>query len=434
MLNFPSINIDWTYFDNFFGALLNASPIGAAWILFISGGWIPIAYLFLYAVKEIYLVNIRVRWARKQKYVLLSIDVPKSNEQTPKAVEHMFAHFSAMRSSINFKEKWFEGKFDMSHSLEIVSHGGDVRFYIRVPVKFRNMAEAAFYSQYPDVAITEAEDYAKEIPKKFPHPEYEFFGCDFKLSKPDYFPLRTYPQFEHMLTQTFEDPMSLMMETFSAMKKGEMMALQIIATPTDDDWRKKGEKAIKKMLGKGEPEKKGFVDQALGLAGELASYAATGGAAAASEKKEDYLKMLAMSPGERHLVESMEMKLSKVGLICKFRYIQYGPIETFAIKYYAVKGFLKQFASLDGNGFSSVGRTLPRGDYWWDRKERPNKQRYLAKAYASRDWEYGGPRYVLNIEELASIWHFPIMTVKAPQVKKTEAKRAEPPRGLPVRG
>ena len=40
--------------------------------------------------------------------------------------------------------------------------------------------------------------------------------------------------------------------------------------------------------------------------------------------------------------------------------------------------------------------------------------------------------FVLNIEELASLWHFPVITVKAPQVKKTEAKRGEPPVLLPV--
>lgn len=435
MLNFPFISINWDYFGNFFDALLSGgNPFNAAWILFKDGGWIVVVILFLYAVKEIYMINIRTRWARQQKYVLLSVDVPKGNEQTPKAVEHIFSHFTAMRSSINFKEKWFTGKFDLSFSLEIVSRGGDVRFYIRVPVKFRDMVEAALYSQYPDVGITEAEDYVKEIPKKWPNDTYGIFGCDFKLEKPDLFPIRTYPQFEHMLSQTFNDPMSLIMETFSSSGKEEIFCLQIICTPTNEGWIKKGDLAVKKMVGKPVPPKKNILDKTLDLAHEAVNYAMTSGdAKAGADKKDDIFRMMAMTPGERHTVEAVEMKLSKVGLLCKLRYLQYAPIEKMTVKYYAVKGFLKQFSALNCNSFTAVARTVPKGDYFWERAGKASKQRWLAKAYAARDWTYGGPRYILNIEELATIWHFPIMTVKAPLVKKTEAKKSEPPRGLPIR-
>jgi len=39
---------------------------------------------------------------------------------------------------------------------------------------------------------------------------------------------------------------------------------------------------------------------------------------------------------------------------------------------------------------------------------------------------------VFNIEELATVWHFPMSYVKTPLVQKTQGKRAEPPSGLPV--
>ena len=44
----------------------------------------------------------------------------------------------------------------------------------------------------------------------------------------------------------------------------------------------------------------------------------------------------------------------------------------------------------------------------------------------------GWTRLILNTEELASIWHFPVREVKAPLVQKTVSKRAEPPTALPV--
>jgi hypothetical protein len=40
--------------------------------------------------------------------------------------------------------------------------------------------------------------------------------------------------------------------------------------------------------------------------------------------------------------------------------------------------------------------------------------------------------FVLNIEELATVFHFPYTTVKAPSVSHSELKTKEPPPDLPV--
>jgi len=414
--------------------LASQNPFGVAWILFKSGGWIPLVYLFFFAVKEIYMIQIQTKWAKKQKYVVLAVDVPKGNEQTPKAVENIFAHLYGMKSSLDMKDVYITGKFQQTISFEIVSHGGDIQFYIRVPIKFRDLIEAALYSQYPEVAITEVEDYAKKFPTVFPHEKYEAFGCDFEMDAPDYYPIRTYPQFEHGLSAEFKDPMSLILETLSKIKKDEVLAFQILITPGGDSWRKKGEKAILKMTGKAPPEKKGLLSGVSGLAEDFVSYAVNGiipeGKA---EKSDGSLRMLALSPGERHTIEAIEMKISKPGYASKIRYIHFAPHEIFENKYGVVKGFLKQFAVLGSNGFGSVSTTMPKKNYWYHRRVRPKKQRWLMKAYMSRDGQYGGPKYILNTEELATLWHFPVLEVKAPLVKRTEAKRAEPPRGLPIR-
>ena len=44
----------------------------------------------------------------------------------------------------------------------------------------------------------------------------------------------------------------------------------------------------------------------------------------------------------------------------------------------------------------------------------------------------GRQGYVLNIEELASLWHFPVMEVQAPSVQKVDAKKAQAPIDLPL--
>lgn len=438
MLGLPSINIDWSFFINFWNILAGQpTPFHAALFVLQSGGWIPLVFLFWEAAKLVWLAQRQFRWAKMQKYVLLSIDVPKGNEQSPKAVENVFAHFYGMKTGANFKEKWWIGKFQLSLSAEIVSYGGDIQFYIRTPVRYRDMVEAAVFSQYPDAEITEAEDYTLSLPKNFPSPTHTAFGCDFKMDKDAMFPIRTYPQFEHGLTGEFKDPMSLVMEAFGRVPKGEVLALQILITPTGDDWRKEANMKLQGMLGKKVSPKKGLVEEGadfiVGLAGEAIGHVLGPGGEKKEVKKDEPLRMLNLSPGERRVIENVEYKLAKTGFLCKLRYIQVGPRETFRNKFGEIKGFLRQFAALDSNAFGVVGTTIPSDDYFWDRWAQPGKQRRIVRSYAARDGRYGGGKYALNIEELATLWHFPVKEVKAPAIRKTEAKTAEPPRGLPMR-
>jgi hypothetical protein len=61
------------------------------------------------------------------------------------------------------------------------------------------------------------------------------------------------------------------------------------------------------------------------------------------------------------------------------------------------------------------------------------KKNKLITAYKFRSDVRGRSPFILNIEELASIWHFPIeASVKAPLIQKALGRKAEPPSSLPV--
>jgi hypothetical protein len=70
--------------------------------------------------------------------------------------------------------------------------------------------------------------------------------------------------------------------------------------------------------------------------------------------------------------------------------------------------------------------------YLWAKSRADHHKHHFTAAFKKRKLKALGNPYVLNIEELATIWHFPLPFVKTPLIQKAGAKRAEPPMGLPV--
>jgi len=58
------------------------------------------------------------------------------------------------------------------------------------------------------------------------------------------------------------------------------------------------------------------------------------------------------------------------------------------------------------------------------------RKRNLYRMYKTR--EFALKTFILNIEELATIYHYPTMFVGAPKLQRLEAKKGEPPVNLPI--
>ena len=95
-------------------------------------------------------------------------------------------------------------------------------------------------------------------------------------------------------------------------------------------------------------------------------------------------------------------------------------------------GGIKQFNTIDLNSFKPATKFWTSVPYDYRGFRADSRRNKIMRAYRGRSESRGTPAFILNIEELATIWHFPVMQVKAPLVKKTDAKRAEPPFTLPV--
>lgn len=444
----PTISIDFSYLNRIIDA---ADPIVAAWLIFKAGGWIPFLIVMIKGLSWAWLDERSGIFVSRQKKVFLAIDVPKNNEQLPKAVENIFAHIQGAYSSATKKEKWIDGKFGPVFSFEIVSIGGYIQFVIMTWEKYRDMIEALIYAQYPEAEITEIEDYTKFAPQKWPNKTHLMFATEFVTKNSIYLPIKTYPEFEEKLAGEFKDPMAQLLESLSRLLPDEQVWLQVLIQLEKQEWQKGGDKLVKKMIGAKAPKPKPtLVDKAVELPLTALTVAsdAVFGAAAAPVKKEDKgarSEMLFLSPGERAAVEAVERKISKLGYKTKIRFIYFAPFKiartSTVISF--VRGALQQFTSMDMNQFTFNGNLTTKRDYFWQTngiwyylsgtfyRTVNERMQINFRGYKNRSLWTGGKCFYLNTEELATIWHFPIMTVKAPLVKRTEAKRAEPPAGLP---
>lgn len=402
----------------------------------MAGGWLPFLIVCVKGFWKMW-VNWRQNlYAAKLKFVLLAIDIPKETEQTPKAVENMFAHIAGTFKGMNAWEKYWIGEFVLPFSFEIVSIDGYIQFLVRTVAKHRNLVEAVVYAQYPDAEITEVEDYVSKIPTRYPDKEYEMFGTEFVLSKKHLFPIRTYMDFEDKIAGEFKDPLSSVLEVMTKLRPGEQMGIQIIAIPATDAWKEAGEKEAKKLAGHTIAPKKspfaGLIDAPVSIIkGVLGEVLPTGGA---TEKKQElFPRAMMLTAGERDTIAAIQTKASKPGFLIKFRVVYVAKHGVFSKgPVYTISGSLKQFAALNLNSFKMFGKMSPKFDYWYQRMVRRGKQRRLALAYKFRSPARGAPLYILNTEEMATIYHFPSMYVKTPLLKKTEIKRAEPPMGIPL--
>lgn len=431
------IEFDFTGFT----AAASESPISFVWWAFQNGGWI-----FLFPLAGYFATIMWLEWRRgiydsQREFVVLALDVPRANEQTPRAIESLFAHLSGMHNDPKKEDKWIAGEMEESIGLEIVSLGGYVQFLIHVNARFRDLVEAAIYAQYPEAEITEVEDYAMRFKGiKFPSDRFDVWGAELKLTNKQYYPIKVYHEFEDSVSGEFKDPMASLLEIMSKLTPDEQVWFQVVITPANNDWGDLGRDLVNKLIGsKVKPRRKlleRLTDAPLDFFAFLGSIFFGGAAEAAADANAPLSQMLHLPPGKRAVVEAVERKIGKIGFHTRVRLVYLARKHAFnkGTRSSALFGAVKQFNTLEMNGFKPNKKKMTKVYGLMKRPRLNARKNKLLRWYRLRARQYAPGYYgeILNIEELATLYHFPILTVKTPLLKRTEAKRAEPPISLPV--
>ena len=389
------------------------------------------------------------QWYQVEKYdatvkkIILEIKIPKEVLKPIKAMEQVMAGFHGIHDVFSWREKWLQGEFQLSLSLEIVGIDGKTHFFIRTPVAFRDIIESNIYSQYPEAEISVVEDYAKAVPQNIPNKDWDVFGFDFEATKASPYPLRTYKEFEEAKEPKEEkrlDPLAGLLDGMSVLGPGEQMWLQIIVKAIREEvpWRKEGLDIVNKLVFRDKKEKAATPSILKESADVIISGKMPGGAP--EEKEKDFLPPeMKLTPGEREVVKGIEDKIAKFGFDSCIRCLYVAKKDVFfkpkARMFY---GFFKNVSSESLNGLKPRKDTLPKVQWALKKPRTFLKKRAIFRRYVRRFTTYfpnisKKGTYVLNTEELATLYHFPGRTVApAPGVPRVEAKKGEAPPTLPV--
>lgn len=388
--------------------------------------WMPI--LLFVVLFEIWLRYIKAKFIQKEGSTLLEIKLPREITKSPLAMEIVLTALH-QEGKNTFLDAYVSGKTRPWFSLELVSIGGQVRFFIWTRQKFRRLVETQIYAQYPDVEIHEAEDYTKNyfypdnVVRGGPPP---IWGTHFKLSKDDVYPIKTYVDYglDKDPKEEFKiDPMTAVLEFLGSMKKGEQLWMQILIqahrkeTITDSRFKKKGD-----WTGGGKDEITALLDNLK------------------SETEDGGTRYRQPTEGEKEVISALERSMTKYPFEACVRALYISEPAAFnPINITGLIGSFRQYNSPHLNGFK-LGKCTS-FDYPWQ-DFRGTRTTYFQKkflsAYKQRSYfqapykHLGCDPYILNTEELATIYHFPGSVATTPTIQKSMSKKGEAPPNLPI--
>ena len=329
--------------------------------------------------------------------VVLQLEVPRDNEKQELSAEQMFA---ALHGILRSKGEILKEGISQEHlSFEVASINKRIRFYVAIPKHLQNFVEGQIYAQYPTVQIFEVpDDYAaREVNQNVA------MSTELSLTDNEVLPIKTFQNFE-------VDPLAAITATLAKLEgENEELWIQILARPIDDTWHQKSSAFVKRVKqGRGLFSSQNvffYIGQLIWLLFQPPEESARSDTSEVSER-------------DKSRIDAIEEKSKKLGYQIKVRIVYLGnDAATARLRIQAMVGTFKQFNTTNLNGF---------------------KQSHVLNDISGvaeyQERRFNDKGYILNIEELASLFHLPHANVATPNIIWATSKTAEPPPSLPVIG
>ncbi|MCD4706043.1 type IV secretion system DNA-binding domain-containing protein, partial [bacterium] len=324
-------------------------------------------------------------------------------------MEAIYANISGLSKSMNFKSLFSGPKNHLA--FEIVVKNGIISFYIAVPKNLKQFIIQQIQAQYPNAHIEETEDYNIFSPQGF------IDGVYLQLNNSSIFPIKSYKHLQ-------SDPLNALINALSKMEKDDGAVIQFIIRPAQSNWRSLGSKVVSEVR-KGRSLKSAIGNVGNSKSGVLASIGGDIGKSllgpgASGESKPAIQETHKMSPMEEESVKKIEEKISKSGLEANIRIIVSADKKDQVDTY--LENIVNSFGQYNvyeyGNSFKST--TVLR-------------QKNIVNNFIYRDFNQS-KKIVLNSEEMASLFHFPLASSQTPNIQWLSSKEAPAPNNIPDTG
>ena len=357
--------------------------------------WMPIVAVLMFLTWRNYR---KIEDFTPVESVLLVLEIPRTNDKQELAAEQLFASLHGILR--DNKELRLSGGHQEHISFEIASVNGQIRFYVWVPKTLQSFVEGQIYSQYPTVQIHQAdEDYTEH------ERDHEVaYSTELTLTTDEFLPIRTFQNFE-------VDPLAGITGTLAKLETtGEELWIQVLVRPIPDDWQNAADRYINNI-------KNGRMFSLPGFGGSMQWLIGVLGALwQPPEQGVGQSAKIELSDRDKTRISEAEKKATKLGYEVKIRLVYMGESQTNAkLRMQALVGTFKQFNSTNLNGFHAV-----KGVFGKEFIDKYRKRSFI------------GDGFILNIEELASVFHLPHTNVETPNIVWASSKTAEPPSKLPV--
>jgi len=392
---------------------------------------IPVAIpLFLgYLLFHTYIEYNRKKYYNSLQWSLLEITPSPENVKSPAAMELFLLALYQPGGESTWIDRWVKGKVRTWFALEIVSIEGRIKFFLQCDSKLRTYIESQIYAQYPGSEVQEVEDYAQ----KFNTEEYDVMCAELELVKPDPYPIKTYVDYQLDKEQEEEfkiDPITPILEFMNTVPQDNYVCMQIIVRAhkaEDPDPNKLFPSFAKKVDSWKETAKKEIEQIKTESFMEF-------------DEGDRKRKQNIQTEAQRWAIMALERSTTKYAFDTGIRLLNIGKKGSYSNMYGLMLGMVKQYNSNVLNGFKPrLGTSF---DYPWQdplgHKIKKIKSEML-EAYKVRDYfwksDYRGEKrksFVLNTEELATIYHFPGMVAQAPSITRVESRKITPPDNLPI--
>ncbi len=382
---------------------------------------------FLFIILSILVLGVMIiAWflvSKKRKISLLSHDLEmvlflvkmpkyeKKQEQEKQDIKNIIGMMEQIYSNFyylkkpNFLKRIFQRNPRIA--LEIASETGesDISFYVAVPSYMEIGLEKYIQGVYPGAQVEKiAQDYT------IFEPDGKISCSYLKLKKQLYFPINTYKELEG-------DPLASITNSLSKIYPNEGAGMQFILKPSSLNIRDKGEKILSQIM-EGKDIKTAIRQSQEDKLSKIFRNLIE--AIFPQDKKEQNLPYQENKIVDETVVQAIKSKIQKPVFDVNIRLItcakeQWRADEILNILQSSFSQFYSNFNSF--NIIKIKKRNLKQFIYNFSFRIFNKKQ-----------------KVILNLEEMTSIYHFPLPHIESPNIKWVKTKEQAPPLELPIIG